>query len=255
MINNIDNELVIGLVGSLGVAFDEVTNNLASCLEKAGYHIETIRIADNFATRDNPSRFADCYWKMQYATKQRQKFGNDFWAKKAVASIFGIRSELSKKHKKIAYVIRSLKNKQELSLLSDVYGRNFVAVSVFNDNEKSLEHIKNKWELNKTSLDQATSQIQEVNKELEQDNIANGLHPLLARILASRPMPKNGQAMDLLAPKLQMLENPYKMADIKKAASRVAQAIVNKEYIGIETDHDCDGQTSHAVLFENLTKQ
>ena len=40
--------------------------------------------------------------------------------------------------------------------------------------------------------------------------------------------------------------------DMDKAADRVANAIVQGEYIGIETDHDCDGQTSHAVLYHNL---
>jgi single-stranded-DNA-specific exonuclease len=87
---------------------------------------------------------------------------------------------------------------------------------------------------------------------LQQAAIAQGLHPLLARILASRPQPENTEFNAMLDPKLSCLEHPLKMMDMLKASKRVADAIMNKEVIGIETDHDCDGQTSHAVLFHNL---
>lgn len=87
---------------------------------------------------------------------------------------------------------------------------------------------------------------------LEQAATAQGLHPLLARILASRPQPENTAMLQMLAPKLSCLEHPLTMRDMHKASCRVADAIINKQIIGIETDHDCDGQTSHAVLFYNL---
>lgn len=86
----------------------------------------------------------------------------------------------------------------------------------------------------------------------EQAAIDQGLHPLLARILASRPHPDNTELLEMLAPKLSCLESPLNMADMQVASSRLATAIINREVIGIETDHDCDGQTSHAVLFYNL---
>ena len=88
---------------------------------------------------------------------------------------------------------------------------------------------------------------------IENHCLAQGLHPLLARIIASRPVPVGLAAHEMLLPKLAALESPYAMTDIKKAALRLANAIVNKEHIGIETDHDCDGQTSHAVIFYNLS--
>lgn len=87
---------------------------------------------------------------------------------------------------------------------------------------------------------------------LEQAATAQGLHPLLARILASRPQPENTAMLQMLAPKLSCLDHPLTMRDMDKASCRVADAIINKQVIGIETDHDCDGQTSHAVLFYNL---
>lgn len=79
-----------------------------------------------------------------------------------------------------------------------------------------------------------------------------GLHPLLARIIAARPQPKDLNLQLMLDPKLSCLDHPAAMQDMQKASQRLATAIINREVIGIETDHDCDGQTSHAVLFYNL---
>lgn len=90
------------------------------------------------------------------------------------------------------------------------------------------------------------------NPAIEQAAKDQGLHPLLARILASRPSPADISPNEMLAPKLSFLRHPLAMLDMAKASARVATAIINREVIGIETDHDCDGQTSHAVLFYNL---
>ena len=91
-------------------------------------------------------------------------------------------------------------------------------------------------------------------QDIQNHCLDKGLHPLLARIIASREIPNGLEAHEVILPKLASLGSPYTMADIKKAAVRLAKAIVNKEYIGIETDHDCDGQTSHAVIFYNLNE-
>lgn len=95
-------------------------------------------------------------------------------------------------------------------------------------------------------------QARTVNSEVLQQALAQGLHPLLARIIASRPQPKDFKLQLMLDPKLNCLDNPALMQDMSKAAVRLADAIINGEIIGLETDHDCDGQTSHAVLFYNL---
>lgn len=53
--------------------------------------------------------------------------------------------------------------------------------------------------------------------------------------------------------KFSNLNPPSYLKDIDIAVERLWQAFQNKEVIGIETDHDCDGQTSHAVIYYNLT--
>ena len=81
-----------------------------------------------------------------------------------------------------------------------------------------------------------------------------GVDPMVARILASRPLDPRLNWERILSPKLKFLDHPQKLPDIDKACDRLLLAMENGEIIGIETDHDCDGQTSHAVLFCALTE-
>lgn len=82
---------------------------------------------------------------------------------------------------------------------------------------------------------------------------ASGCDPLLAQILAGRAIPEAVAPDDFLNPKLSQLDNPALLADMDKAVARLMLALERKEVIGIETDHDCDGQTSHAVIYSALT--
>jgi single-stranded-DNA-specific exonuclease len=92
-------------------------------------------------------------------------------------------------------------------------------------------------------------------KLIEQQGLEAGLHPIVARIIAARPLCEGLPILQALRPKLKMLTHPKEMSAIDKAAARVAVAIQKGECIGIETDHDCDGQTSHAVLYYNLVER
>lgn len=93
------------------------------------------------------------------------------------------------------------------------------------------------------------------NPDIFQAGTLLGLHPVIARVLAARQLPSEFSLEQILAPKLTHLLAPHSMKDMDLAAERVANAIMNGECIGIETDHDCDGQTSHAVLFHNLVNR
>ena len=95
--------------------------------------------------------------------------------------------------------------------------------------------------------------IREYNNKLQDRAIAHGLHPTIAKILAARPVFEDN-LVKIIEPRMSNLEHPENMKDMQLAAKRLALAIVNKECVGIETDHDCDGQTSHAVIYHNLTK-
>lgn len=91
-----------------------------------------------------------------------------------------------------------------------------------------------------------------IDATLEQQATEQGLHPLLARIIAGRTVSPDLDS--IIKPSLAHLDHPFSMQDMDVASKRLAKAIIDGEIIGIETDHDCDGQTSHAVLFHNLVE-
>ncbi len=104
----------------------------------------------------------------------------------------------------------------------------------------------------KIDLPRSVIKTKPFNEAILQQALNEGLDPVLARIVASRALVSEIPILDALSPKLKFLTSPFRLKDMDIAAERVAKAIIEGEYIGIETDHDCDGQTSHAVLFHNL---
>jgi single-stranded-DNA-specific exonuclease len=109
----------------------------------------------------------------------------------------------------------------------------------------------------KSKLPLATIKERAINQALMQQGVQQGLAPILAKLIAARPTPPvhvGATPLDLFHPKLSKLSDPSAMVDIDKAAARVGMAIMNGECIGLETDHDCDGQTAHAILYYNLAQ-
>lgn len=86
----------------------------------------------------------------------------------------------------------------------------------------------------------------------EKAALDQGLSPLIAKMVSSRPFLSDTNPASLLSPRLKMLDNPNLLPDIEKSVLRLIEALENNEVIGIETDHDCDGQTSHAVIYTAL---
>jgi single-stranded-DNA-specific exonuclease len=57
-----------------------------------------------------------------------------------------------------------------------------------------------------------------------------------------------------VSPSLRHLAHPERLADARRAAERIAQAVVEGEHIGILTDYDVDGITSHVVIRRTLNE-
>lgn len=83
---------------------------------------------------------------------------------------------------------------------------------------------------------------------------AEGLSELQARLLASRLPGYEGELAPLVTPSLRYLAHPQKLADGRRAAERIAEAVVEGESIGILTDYDVDGITSHVVIRRTLVE-
>jgi single-stranded-DNA-specific exonuclease len=92
-----------------------------------------------------------------------------------------------------------------------------------------------------------------LNSQVYNNLIAQNYDPFLAKIIAARV--SNDESLGLvLDGAIKDLSSPFLFKDVGKAVDRLYQAITNGEVIGLETDHDCDGQTSHAIFHEALTK-
>lgn len=82
---------------------------------------------------------------------------------------------------------------------------------------------------------------------------ALGHDPLVAKIIAGRPLPTHEkQALGVASGQLADLDSPFLLRDMDLAAARLRHALLHQEVIAVETDHDCDGQTSHAVIITAL---
>ncbi|MDY7117096.1 DHHA1 domain-containing protein [Halomonas sp. SSL-5] len=79
-----------------------------------------------------------------------------------------------------------------------------------------------------------------------------GLSELQSRVLAGRLAGYQGELDPLVSPSLRHLAHPERLADGRRAAERIAQAVVDGEHIGILTDYDVDGITSHVVIRRTL---
>ncbi len=79
-----------------------------------------------------------------------------------------------------------------------------------------------------------------------------GLHKVATRVLANRATKYNVDPSKVLNCGLRDLDSPLTLPDINEASARIIKALYNQEVIGLETDHDVDGVTSHAVLYRAL---
>jgi len=77
---------------------------------------------------------------------------------------------------------------------------------------------------------------------------ALGLHPTVARLLCMRGLADPEDAHRFLNPSLDQLHDPFRLADMDRAITRIEQALARKERIAIHGDYDVDGITSTVIL-------
>jgi single-stranded-DNA-specific exonuclease len=82
---------------------------------------------------------------------------------------------------------------------------------------------------------------------------SRGLDPVIARIVAGR-ITSDTPLDAVIDPQLQLIAPPSLLTDIDCASERLRQAVVQNERIGVLTDYDADGLTSHAVITESLIR-
>jgi len=81
---------------------------------------------------------------------------------------------------------------------------------------------------------------------------ALAVETLVARVLANRGVRSADEGRDFLEPAVAQLHDPFLLADMDRAADRVARAVRERESIVVYGDYDVDGLTSTALMVQFL---
>lgn len=152
-------DLIIGLVGAVGIDLDKIIEPLKIHLQDYGYKHQVIKIAKEiipvFKTlekfKTNNDGFIDQYDRitklMNAGNTARRKSTNDaILAMGAAAKIKQYRIEEPKNSTqpiRLVYIIDSLKHKEEVLWLRKVYGEGFYLIGVYADEEDKRDYLKN----------------------------------------------------------------------------------------------------------------
>lgn len=77
--------------------------------------------------------------------------------------------------------------------------------------------------------------------------------PLLAQVLLNRGLTEATDCSSFLRPSLKHLHEPFAIANLRKAAERIAKAIKDGERIFVYGDYDVDGITATSILWHAIT--
>ncbi len=147
-------ELIIGISGPIGVDLDLITQVVEEQLRSVGYDSITIRLTsemeqysvldpickDEIANFTGPDTFNTYMRKMSYANALRKQYDASVLARIAIEAIQAERKTLTTSRTtakpKYAYIIRQLKRPEEVNMLRQVYGPQFVLASAYASREE-----------------------------------------------------------------------------------------------------------------------
>lgn len=131
-------ELVIGLVGPIGVDLAPVIKALEAVFKEPKYKTRTIQLSkliERFLGSDHQGKEEQARINslMNEGTSLREKTDRgEAVALLAIAEIRELRSrDLDNKSEKNAFILKSLKHPEEIRLLRAIYGKGFVLISVY----------------------------------------------------------------------------------------------------------------------------
>lgn len=146
-------ELIFGIAGPIGVDMDEITDSLENALKSVRYDAHIIKLTsvmkDYTVEVEEPSEkdlYTEINYKMDYANALCAKHkSGDTLARIAVRSITLIRKKIQNSEESLptntAYIIRQLKRPDEVALLRQIYGRQFILVSAYGPTEERRAKI------------------------------------------------------------------------------------------------------------------
>lgn len=165
-------ELIFGIIAPVGVKLDIVIHAINETLDSVGYRSENLRITKLMKEikLDLPlgatSTIESYRERIAYANELCKLFDADVLARLSISAIRSLRLEHWKNSQdfaanantgntqeledrlsetpipKQAYVIRQFKRPEEIQLLRKVYGRQFIAVSVYSSEESRIANLQ-----------------------------------------------------------------------------------------------------------------
>ena len=151
--NDANSELIIGLITTVGTSVDEVISNIRDQLKFFKYKLEVITVSKDIITQFEPNplpegtpEFERISHYMDLGNKIRKSAGDNAILMKGVARELYQRRDKDENgktlpRKRIAYVIRSLKNSEEVEFMRDTYGDGFHLIGVTSTNERRIEYL------------------------------------------------------------------------------------------------------------------
>jgi deoxycytidylate deaminase len=148
---------VIGLVGPVGIDLGEVYTELARVLSDFKYETHDIHLSEQLGELDWDEELVEApaderLWSYMSAGNRLRELWqrDDAFALLAINAITAERRRASGNREKPlerhAYVLRSLKRKEEAERLRHVYGTRFVQLSLYSPKDARLEHLKDRIE-------------------------------------------------------------------------------------------------------------
>lgn len=152
-----DSEIVIGLVGAVGVDLNQVIDNLKDQFNFFSYNIKMIKISEHVISVlssefDAPPKRCDrVNYLIEKGNTLREKTkDNAFMAKAVAANISFYRNINKKKAKKdnplgrVAFIISSLKTPDEVHELRKIYSDGFFLIGVYSSESLRLSELTKK---------------------------------------------------------------------------------------------------------------
>ncbi len=140
-------EVVIAVVGALGVDHGKIRGIIADRLQAYSYRSHQIRISKDLIAElssideSKLSKFERAEQLIEKGNELRENTSNEILATATAAKIAELRGEDDETPQKLAYVISSLKHPDEVAELRRIYGRGFFLFSVHRSRDKRLEHL------------------------------------------------------------------------------------------------------------------
>ena len=172
LLETLDCELIVGIVGAVGTKFKEVIQKLQTQLELADYTVETIKVSQDVIQQivDIPvhngdyqrySAFMEAGNQARRTSRSNAAEGNPnsvgnnrILALGVAARIFSRRDKRTVGEEiqpvpkfKHAFIVDSLKRPEEVEALRLIYGDGFVLVGVYEDEEQRLRNLSGQGQM------------------------------------------------------------------------------------------------------------